>query len=689
MQKEIEVKSNRELYIHADEESYLFDNFLGVVGEHNATVLNFTFPDTISGYDISELTKKFFIKNTDGTVTKDFADSVSLTEAMTTQVQANIWVELYHDGNLLWYSIAKTVYFAPHELQSDLPPTEQMRIALADILHTIDPDTDYSEYSYAELLAAISPLSGKVDDVKVDGTSVVTDKVANIDLSGKQNVLVSGENIKTVDNQSILGSGNIDIQNATSSRSGVVKVDPYLYGVGLDANGKLQAEVFEEIDIPSDNTFISQGTLNNIFDEHEIDDTVRYAMRYKGDVALKENLPSTASVGDVYHVTSERCEYMYIEDSVLHVKKWTKLGIDIEVSVDTDFYVDDPSVTSGVYCLYHAEKVKSRYTSNQMSITAPAFLFKDGNNITIYDAVGYHKILLTQAIWQPESLTTQSVKNDIITAVTPIEELIPEQATSSNQLADKAFVNSTVGTNTAIFRGTYNSLAELETVTTKTNNDYAFVIGTDSAGNTVYNRYKYNGTSWVFEYALNNSSFTAEQWAAINSGITAQSYAGKEDKTNKVTSISSESTNTQYPSAKAVYDFVDSGYVEQETGKGLSTNDFTTAEKTKLDGINMSAKQDKPSVITTGTTLTLADNTEYRLTIVDGDTATFQLPSGNYECYMRLIIASEATFTITFTPASGSNLKYIGSAPEFVAGDEWEISIKDGVIVAGKVVTAE
>ena len=35
-----------------------------------------------------------------------------------------------------------------------------------------------------------------------------------------------------------------------------------------------------------------------------------------------------------------------------------------------------------------------------------------------------------------------------------------------------------------------------------------------------------------------------------------QDITGKEDKTNKVTSISSSSTDTQYPSAKCVYDIV-------------------------------------------------------------------------------------------------------------------------------------
>ena len=109
-----------------------------------------------------------------------------------------------------------------------------------------------------------------------------------------------------------------------------------------------------------------------------------------------------------------------------------------------------------------------------------------------------------------------------------IEELIPGAASSENQLADKNFVNSSIATNTSNFIGTFNSLAELEAYSgTVTNNDYAFVMGTDSSGNTEYNRYKYNGETeeWVFEYTLNNSSFTAVQWAAINSGITSVQVA--------------------------------------------------------------------------------------------------------------------------------------------------------------------
>lgn len=140
-------------------------------------------------------------------------------------------------------------------------------------------------------------------------------------------------------------------------------------------------------------------------------------------------------------------------------------------------------------------------------------------------------------------------------------------------------------------------------VSTADDNDYAFVqIPTADATPTEIarvERYKYNGTAWAFEYGLNNSGFTSAQWAALNSGITSglvsklnalptnselttllngkqstitdldsirsgasagatavqpAAIANMEENTNKVTSIGSGSTDTQYPSAKAVYD---------------------------------------------------------------------------------------------------------------------------------------
>jgi len=48
----------------------------------------------------------------------------------------------------------------------------------------------------------------KVEDVKVNGTSVVADKIANIDLTGKQDVLTAGTNITIENNVISATSGN-------------------------------------------------------------------------------------------------------------------------------------------------------------------------------------------------------------------------------------------------------------------------------------------------------------------------------------------------------------------------------------------------------------------------------------------------------------------------------------------------
>lgn len=122
-----------------------------------------------------------------------------------------------------------------------------------------------------------------------------------------------------------------------------------------------------------------------------------------------------------------------------------------------------------------------------------------------------------------------------------IESLIPNQATTQNQLADRNFVNSSITTSTATFRGTYASLEELQQVEAD-DNDYGFVTSVDATGNTWYNRYKYNGTYWVFEYRLNNSSYTADQWTAINSGVTPAHVSKINNLPNLIKEISVDST---------------------------------------------------------------------------------------------------------------------------------------------------
>ena len=154
-----------------------------------------------------------------------------------------------------------------------------------------------------------------------------------------------------------------------------------------------------------------------------------------------------------------------------------------------------------------------------------------------------------------ERLLTKANTSDVNAAIGAINGKIPSEASSVNQLADKQFVNSSIATATATFRGTYNLVSDLaqqadashaqieaalgRTISGADNNDYAFVqVPTSTSTPTQIakvERYKYNGTAWRFEYELNNSGFTASQWAAINSGITS----------SLVTKLSQLPTNAQ------------------------------------------------------------------------------------------------------------------------------------------------
>lgn len=134
--------------------------------------------------------------------------------------------------------------------------------------------------------------------------------------------------------------------------------------------------------------------------------------------------------------------------------------------------------------------------------------------------------------------TADKVLSDAIEAILL---LIPSAASALNKLVDMQTMNSSIATATASFKGTYNLVSDLHLGVDATheqigaaldalnlgadNNDYAFVQVPNSATAPteirVTERYKFNGTNWLFEYDLNNSGFTQGQWNAINSGVTS------------------------------------------------------------------------------------------------------------------------------------------------------------------------
>ncbi len=92
--------------------------------------------------------------------------------------------------------------------------------------------------------------------------------------------------------------------------------------------------------------------------------------------------------------------------------------------------------------------------------------------------------------------------NSIDTRLDYIEDRIPQEATPENKLADKNWVARAISISAATFRGTFNSLADLEAYSgPKDQNDFAFV-----KTSTGYDQYTWvpsgSSGSWTYEFSL-------------------------------------------------------------------------------------------------------------------------------------------------------------------------------------------
>ena len=176
---------------------------------------------------------------------------------------------------------------------------------------------------------------------------------------------------------------------------------------------------------------------------------------------------------------------------------------------------------------------------------------------------------------------------NIALGVTSIKDLIPPQASETNKLADKNFVNSSIQTNTANFRGNWTTWEAVPTEaseypsdyagnTTPTENDYMVVQNASSYGQAYEGtwRFKYSGNwaevgknGWYHEYQVNETPLTAEQLATLNSGLTATNVI-KSDGTNATSSGVSSMLNQLTEGTADPQD--NDYYISQFTGGGTT-----------------------------------------------------------------------------------------------------------------------
>lgn len=122
------------------------------------------------------------------------------------------------------------------------------------------------------------------------------------------------------------------------------------------------------------------------------------------------------------------------------------------------------------------------------------------------------------------------------TSIDTINAKIPSAASSSNKLADTAFVTTSIAQAAGTPRGTFDSLSELQAVSNPQNNDYGYVA-TTTGGTTEYSRYRYvSGEGWVFEYKISNSPTVVRDTAAnftTNNPILSDGQLGIESDTGR------------------------------------------------------------------------------------------------------------------------------------------------------------
>lgn len=196
-----------------------------------------------------------------------------------------------------------------------------------------------------------------------------------------------------------------------------------------------------------------------------------------------------------------------------------------------------------------------------------------------------------------------------------ITEVIPSAATSLNQLADKAYVDFGVEQVAAKYLSadaqgnpfsSYQAFTQgpfyyAGTTADPTKNDYALVNGDETHDNAI-TRYWYNGSSWDFQYVVNNSPLNQQQLDALNSTITA-TKVGNYD--SHIANSNIHVTTNDKSAWSAKYD---------KPNEGIPKSDLSSAVQTSLGKADTSVQPSdvqKDSVPTKNSNNLLSSGTIY------------------------------------------------------------------------------
>lgn len=456
-------------------------------------------------------------------------------------------------------------------------------------------------------------------------TAVQPSDLATVAISGDYNDLLNKPTIPEVDQ--IYNATSTNAQSGTAVAEAVETINTTLTTHIADKNNPHQVTK-------------NQVGLGNVNNTSDADKPVSTATQTALDSKVTKNESITGAT---------KCKITY--DS----KGLVTGGADITISDVTDITANasEINILDGVTANTAEINILDGAT-----LTTTELNYVDGVTSPIQSQIGTlsnlttdEKSSLVGAINEVDSHTDTNTQS-----INTINSKIPSEATSSNQLADKEFVNSSIATSTANFIGTFSSVSERDAYSgTVTNNDYCFVINSvvtnngndwntfndldaydkslltnfdyawvihglkfdlyrfdvvdqvwelrventdkDSASlNTAYNRYKASVSgsvlTWGYEYTLNNLSFTSDQWAAINSGATTTNIGQITTNQNAIGTLSNLTTTVKTDLVGALN--------ELNTDKVEKNNAITGATKCKIT-------YDSKGLVTAGASLDASD----------------------------------------------------------------------------------
>ena len=288
-------------------------------------------------------------------------------------------------------------------------------------------------------------------------------------------------------------------------------------------------------------------------------------------------------------------------------------------------------------------------------------------------------------------------KNNIST----INGKIPSAATSSNQLADKAFVNSSINAIAAYYitsdveGDAFATKAALDTgpyyhdgsARTPTENDYA-IVAADETHSNACTRYSYTGSQWSFQYIVNDTPFTQAQINAINSGITDTKVSNYDthvaDTTIHVTTTDKNTWNSKQAAITGAASTITSSdltasraLVSNSSGK-VAVSSVTSTELGYVSGVTSAIQtqlNNKQATLVSGTNIKSVNGTTL---LGSGDLSTYPSQTGNSGKYLTTNGTSVSWATVDALPSqtgnSGKFLTTNGTTASWIAIEEYTAS---------------